>query len=105
VRVHVLALRSPCLAQLTKRKVEVTLAPIRMLYVLAHGVETYARLTHKKVSGELGMLTPCMLDCATISYGFKATKARKVLGYKPIYTFDEAMCHTVGAWLKLFDDK
>ena len=80
-----------------------TLAPIRLLYVLAHCVETYARLTHKKVAGELGMLTPCMLDCATITYGFKAKKAREVLGYKPIYTFDEGMRHNVASWLKLFD--
>lgn len=79
-----------------------SLSPIRLLYVLGACVEAYAYLTHKKLPGDLGKLTPSMLDCATMSYTFSGRKAREVLGYAPLYTLDEAVHRTVGQWLKLY---
>ncbi|KAG8457347.1 hypothetical protein KFE25_014076 [Diacronema lutheri] len=86
--------------KLTGKKTTLTIAPIWLLYTIAFFVELYARLTHRKVPGDLAKLTPCMLDAATSSYACNGAKARRVLGFEPLYTFDEAAHRTVSLWLE-----
>lgn len=78
-----------------------TISPMRLLYVIAACVEMYSWLTHKKVAGDLGKLTPPMLDCASMTYAFKGTKARELLGFESVYSFDESVHRTVTQWLEL----
>ena len=50
------------------------------------------------MGGDVGNLTPAMLATATVSYTFSHAKAARELGYKPLYTLDEALHRTVRQW-------
>ena len=62
--------------------------------VIAHGVETLQRFVPAKLTpqtiGELAMLTPALFDTC-VDYVFTSTKAKDILGYKPIYTVDQGI--------------
>ena len=73
---------------------KVNYMPFVFVRLLAHGVETMQRfipfkLTPDKV-GDLAICSPAMLDTC-MTYVFKSTKAKDVLGYQPIYTVDQGI--------------
>ena len=80
--------------QATGEAMAVTRLPTRLLRVIAFAVECYQRLTQTRLVGELGNLTPAMFATAELSYGFSSAKAKRLLGYEPLYTVDEGLQKT-----------
>eukprot|EP01062_Namystynia_karyoxenos_P062327 TRINITY_DN5521_c0_g1_i1.p1 TRINITY_DN5521_c0_g1~~TRINITY_DN5521_c0_g1_i1.p1 ORF type:complete len:397 (+),score=121.79 TRINITY_DN5521_c0_g1_i1:83-1273(+) len=83
---------------LTKYAPEVKLvfAPKSMMWVLAYITELLVWFTGDRIKlGDLRMLTPAMMNTAAMSYTFDCSKAKKVLGYEPVYSFDQACAKTV----------
>lgn len=81
------------------RPMKRTYLPRRLMIILAYACETYQRLTRKRPKGDIALLTPAMLNIASLSYAFSSRKARNMLGYAPLYTVDEAMQKTVSDWM------
>lgn len=69
--------------------------PVRLMWTIAYGVELFQRLIHYRPAPPLCNLTPAMLDTAGLNYAFSIDKARRVLGYEPLYTVDEALQRSV----------
>mmetsp|Transcript_39371 Transcript_39371/g.59175 ORF Transcript_39371/g.59175 Transcript_39371/m.59175 type:complete len:211 (+) Transcript_39371:394-1026(+) len=55
----------------------------------------------KTPKGELGLLSPAVLDFMSAGYIFPSTKAERVLGYQPAFTMDEALMHAVDEHMAL----
>ena len=85
----------------TGRPIRVLTLPYWIMWVVCYVVELFERATHIRVRGDLGMLTPAMLDIAQLSYVFSHAKAATKLGYQPLYTLDEALHRTVRQWRDL----
>lgn len=72
--------------------------PFVMVRLLAYGVETLQRLIPSRLTpdkvGDLAICSPAMLDTC-LTYVFKTTKAKDVLGYQPIYTVDQGIQKSV----------
>eukprot|EP00927_Polykrikos_kofoidii_P009691 TRINITY_DN14056_c0_g1_i1.p1 TRINITY_DN14056_c0_g1~~TRINITY_DN14056_c0_g1_i1.p1 ORF type:complete len:435 (+),score=46.71 TRINITY_DN14056_c0_g1_i1:196-1305(+) len=81
-----------------KQRLKCTHLPRRLMTALAWASETYQFLTGRRIKGELALLTPATLNTAGLSYAFSSKKARDVLGYRPLYSFDEAIQKTVALW-------
>ena len=86
--------------QATGEAMAVTRLPTRLLRVIAFAVECYQRLTQTRLVGELGNLTPAMFATAELSYGFSSAKAKRLLGYEPLYTVDEGLQKTTAEHFK-----
>ena len=71
--------------------------PIAVLWVLAYVVEALQWLTRNRVKGQLGMLTPAMMQVAGMDYAFSSARARARLGYRPLYTVDQGIQRIVWA--------
>jgi len=67
--------------------------PEAPLWVIGYVSEMVQRVFKGRVSlgQDLDMLTPAMLSTVTMSYTYSSEKARKVLGYEPAFTLDEAI--------------
>lgn len=79
---------------------QIIYAPRNLLVVLAYVVEAIAWITRDRVPlGQLGLVTPAMLATASMSFSFDCAKARRVLGYRPVYTVDEAVQKSVDDYL------
>ncbi len=74
--------------------IKINYMPFVFVRLLAHGVETMQRMVPFKLTpdkvGDLAICSPAMLDTC-MSYVFKSTKAKEVLGYRPIYTVDQGI--------------
>ena len=84
--------------RVTGRKHLVKNLPYAPIAAMCYVVEAFERLTRTRVGGDVGNLTPAMLATATVSYTFSHAKAARELGYKPLYTLDEALHRTVRQW-------
>lgn len=73
--------------------------PDNFFDVLSWFVETCQRITRTRIVGDLKSVTPAAFDVARASFHFSGAKARDVLGYRPVYTVDEALQKTVDFWL------
>ena len=67
--------------------------PMAPLWVIAYISELNQLVFKGKVSlgRDVDMLTPPMLSTATMEYTYTSGKARKVLGYEPVYLLEEAI--------------
>jgi len=65
--------------------------PPLLLNALAHVVEVLQLLAPNLNLGKLGMVTPAALNIFSASLVFDCSKARRVLGYLPIFTPHEAL--------------
>jgi len=81
---------------------KMTYLPHRLMRGLAYLVEAYQAITHRRVTGQLSSLTPAMIHLAGMSYAFSSCKARRLLGYEPLYTIDEALQRTVATSKHLY---
>jgi len=72
--------------------------PPRLMLLIAHIVEGIQRITHRRLHGDIALLTPAMFDLASLSYAFSSAKAGKLLGYKPLYNLDQAIQKTIQLW-------
>ena len=70
---------------------EVKELPYWLMFLLAHFAELVARLTYDKIRlGKLSNLTPASIYQSGEFY-FSDAKAKKQIGYTPIYPLDEAI--------------
>ena len=76
----------------------VTYLPPRLMGLISYQIEAIQWLTGGAIKGDGALLTPAMLQTARISYTFTSKRAGEVLGYKPLYTVDEALQRTVQFW-------
>merc|ERR1712166_1649403 len=81
--------------QKTGKSMKITYLPRRLLVGIAYANEAFQSLTRRRVTGELAPLTPAMVTLAKCSYSFSSAKAKRLLGYEPLYTVDEALQRTV----------
>jgi len=67
--------------------------PEQPLWWLAYVSELSQRVFKGKVSlgADLDTLTPAMLSTATMTYTYTSAKARRVLGYEPVYSLEDAI--------------
>lgn len=67
--------------------------PEGIFWALAYVSELNAWLFRGKTTlgRDLDTLTPAMLSTATMSYTYTSAKARRILGYKPVFSLDEAI--------------
>jgi len=72
--------------------------PAGLFLFLGWILETYQRLTHKRIRGVLSNVTPATWNIASLSYGFTNKKAKDMLGYTPLYNLDEGLQKTVEVW-------
>ena len=73
-----------------EKEIRIVYLPRRFMYVIAHLVELILRFGVKSSQlGELDMLTPAMLDTASVSHVLRSDSAKKLLGYSPIFTVEE----------------
>jgi len=78
-----------------RQSMKISYLPRRLLVGIAYANEAFQALTHRRVTGELAPLTPAMVILAKCSYSFSSAKAKRLLGYEPLYTVDEALQRTV----------
>lgn len=77
--------------------------PPNLLSLVARIVRMISWLTKDGVPlGELKNMTPAMLATARMTYTYNCEKARRVIGYKPLYTLDEAVQKTVDEYVASF---
>ncbi|GBG25927.1 3 beta-hydroxysteroid dehydrogenase type 3 [Hondaea fermentalgiana] len=81
------------LRQRERLHIDVLYVPEGIFWALAYLSELNAWLFRGKLSlgRDLDMLTPAMLSTATMSYTYSSAKARRVLGYNPVFSLDEAI--------------
>ena len=66
------------------------------MVVLAYLSEWITWCTAGKADlGDLLLLTPATFDCAAHDYTFVDDKAKKLLGYDPIFTVEEAVQRSI----------
>ena len=83
---------------------EVKELPYWLMFLLAHFAELVARLTYDKIRlGKLSNLTPASIYQSGEFY-FSDAKAKKQIGYTPIYPLDEAI-DISAAYVKQFRGK
>ena len=75
--------------------------PRNFMVLLAHAVEFLQWISRGRVSGEIKMLTPAMVELAGTSYVLKSSKARSILGYRPLYTVDEGVQLATSQWIEM----
>ena len=75
------------------REVKIIYAPRRFLYGLAYFVD-FLKYCGATNLGKLGLLTPAMIDTASISHVLKSDRAKKSLGYEPFFTVRDGMRKT-----------
>ena len=81
--------------------IQFTYLPRKLLVVLAYIVEWIQWFTSGRgISGDLKSLTPAMTNLARISYILKSTKARDLLGYRPLFTVDDGVKFTSKIWCR-----
>jgi hypothetical protein len=78
--------------------------PPRLMKALAQAVQATHYVLNgcmgQRISlGELDMLTPAMCALCEIDAGFPNVKAKRVLGYKPVYTVDEGLHNSIRDYL------
>lgn len=73
-----------------EKDMKVVQLPVRVMWVLAYIVE-FMSLTalHKYISPQLRVLTPVTM--CQVSYAYKSTKSRNVLGYEPLLTTEQGL--------------
>mmetsp|Transcript_80876 Transcript_80876/g.160731 ORF Transcript_80876/g.160731 Transcript_80876/m.160731 type:complete len:127 (-) Transcript_80876:316-696(-) len=72
--------------------------PPRLMTCIGYVVEGIQRLTRRRLSGDIALVTPAMSAVACLSYVFSSSYAEAVLGYKPLYNLDQAIQKTVHLW-------
>ena len=83
---------------------EVKELPYWLMFLLAHFAELVSRLTYDKIRlGKLSNLTPSSIYQSGEFY-FSDAKAKKQIGYTPIYPLDEAI-DISAAYVKQFRGK
>jgi len=87
--------------RVTGAKMTITRLPLLPMVGLCYAVELFERVTRSRVKGDLANMTPAMLATAELSYTFSHAKAGRLLGYKPLYTLDEALHRTVLQWREM----
>ena len=76
-----------------KSTFDLVFIPEAPLWVIGYISELNQRIFKGKVSlgRDIDMLTPGMLATATMEYSYNSDKAKRVLGYEPAYTLDQAI--------------
>eukprot|EP00440_Ansanella_granifera_P022034 gb/GFBE01023925.1/.p1 GENE.gb/GFBE01023925.1/~~gb/GFBE01023925.1/.p1 ORF type:complete len:538 (+),score=63.98 gb/GFBE01023925.1/:1-1614(+) len=74
--------------------------PYRLITGIAYMLEGFQWLTHIRVKGDAANLTGAMLKIGSISYAYSSEKAKRLLGYEPLYNLDEAVQRTVQLFLE-----
>ena len=75
------------------REVKIIYAPRRFLYGLAYFVD-FLKYCGGTDLGKLGLLTPAMIDTASISHVLKSDRAKKALGYEPFFSVRDGIRKT-----------
>ena len=77
--------------------VTVSYGPPNLLFAMAYVVEFLQWISGGQLAsgGDLGMLTPPALTTAMMSYTFSAEKAKRYLGYRPLFTVEQGIRRTV----------
>lgn len=74
--------------------------PPHAMDVLSFFVELVTWLRGRTIHADVGKLTAPMLAITRLSYSFSTEKARKLLGFRPLYSVDEAVQRTVAMYLR-----
>jgi sterol-4alpha-carboxylate 3-dehydrogenase (decarboxylating) len=70
-------------------------SPENIVYILGWLNEQGQRLFKYHPPGRLELVTSAMFEFLAIDYAFSNTKAKKILGYEPLYSVEEALDHAM----------
>mgnify|MGYP002013064335 CR=1 FL=1 len=82
--------------------IQINYLPRNLLLGLSHIVEWIQWFSsgNALAKSDLRLLTPAMTRLARIGYVLKSTKARDALGYRPLFTVDDAVKWTSKIWMR-----